>query len=112
MRIDLLPMLGKNDDFGRVFATIGQIGLIMLFVKSGILPFLQKAIATIGQKTFTNNVMQTLITSTLFMGFGFGLYGKLQRYELYHIVVGIWFVQLILSPLWLHFFRFGPLEWA
>ena len=99
-------------DFGRVFTTIGQVGLIMLFVKSGILPFLQKALAAIGQMAFTNYVMQTLITTTLFMGFGFGLYGILQRYQLYYIVAGIWILQLMLSPIWLHFFRFGPLEWA
>lgn len=36
----------------------------------------------------------------------------MQRHELYYIVVGIWILQLTLSPVWLRHFRFGPLEWA
>jgi uncharacterized protein len=27
------------------------------------------------------------------------------------IVLGIWAFQLIVSPIWLHFFQFGPAEW-
>jgi uncharacterized protein len=25
--------------------------------------------------------------------------------------VALWLVQLVISPLWLRFFRFGPMEW-
>lgn len=98
-------------ELGRVPTTIGHIGLIMLFIKSGILPFLQRALAAVGQMAFSNYIMHTIICITIFMGFGFGMYGKLQRHELYYIVLGIWIFQLILSPIWLKYFRFGPLEW-
>jgi uncharacterized protein len=27
------------------------------------------------------------------------------------VVAGIWLVQLIVSPLWLRHYRFGPAEW-
>jgi len=43
---------------------------------------------------------------------GFGLFNKLQRYQLYGVVVLVWAVLLLLSPLWLRQFRFGPLEWV
>jgi uncharacterized protein len=46
-----------------------------------------------------------------FYGFGLGLYGQLERYELYYVVGAIWLFQLIVSPLWLKHYRFGPLEW-
>jgi uncharacterized protein len=59
----------------------------------------------------TNYLMQSLICTTLFYGYGAGLYGKLQRYELYYVVVGVWVLQLLLSSLWLRYFRFGPMEW-
>jgi uncharacterized protein len=36
----------------------------------------------------------------------------LQRYELYYVVAAVWVLQLIASPLWLRYYRFGPLEWA
>ena len=99
-------------DLGRVFTTLGHIAVIMLFIKSGVLPFLQRSLAAVGQMAFTNYIMQTIICNTIFLGFGFGLYGLLERYELYYIVFGVWVLQLILSPIWLRYFRFGPLEWG
>lgn len=99
-------------DIGRLFTTFGHIGLIMLFIKSGILGFLRKRLAAVGTMAFSNYIMQTIICNTIFLGIGFGLYGRLQRYELYYVVAGVWLLQLIVSPIWLKYFRFGPLEWA
>ncbi len=98
-------------DLGRIPTTCGHIALIMLFVKSGILPFLQKALAAVGQMAFTNYITHSIICNFIFLGYGFSMYGKLQRYELYYIVISIWVFQLIFSPIWLRYFRFGPLEW-
>jgi uncharacterized protein len=107
-----MDLVNISYDLGRVFTTVGHIAVIMLFIKSGILPFLQRSLAAVGQMAFTNYIMQTIICNTIFLGFGFSLYGKLQRYELYYIVFGIWILQMILSPIWLRYFRFGPLEWG
>jgi uncharacterized protein len=52
------------------------------------------------------------VCSFLFTGYGFGLYGQLQRYELYYVVAAVWLVQMIVSPIWLSHLRFGPLEWC
>jgi uncharacterized protein len=96
---------------GRVFTTLGHIAVIMLFIKSGIAMFLQRSLAAVGQMALTNYIMQTLICNSLFLGFGFSLYGQLERHELYYIVFSVWIFQLIISPIWLQYFRFGPLEW-
>ena len=96
---------------GRLFTTMGHIGLFMLFIKSGVLGFLQKALAAVGRMALTNYLMHSVITSILFYGFGFALYGTLQRYELYFIVGSIWIFQLITSPIWLKYFQYGPAEW-
>jgi len=45
------------------------------------------------------------------MSAGLGMFVKLQRHELLHIVFTIWIVQLIVSPTWLKYFQFGPIEW-
>ena len=62
----------------------------------------------------TNYIAQTLICTTLFYGFGlgFGLYGQLERYQLYLLVGAIAAVEMIWSVIWLRNFRFGPLEWV
>lgn len=98
-------------NLGRIPTTCGHIALIMLFVKSGFLPFLQKSLAAVGQMAFTNYITHSIICNFIFLGYGFSMYGKLQRYELYYIVISIWVFQLIVSPIWLKYFRFGPLEW-
>lgn len=98
-------------NLGRIPTTCGHIALIMLFVKSGFLPFLQKSLAAVGQMAFTNYITHSIICNFIFLGYGFSMYGKLQRYELYYIVISIWVFQLIFSPIWLKYFRFGPLEW-
>lgn len=97
---------------GRVTTTCGHIALIMLFVKSGILPLLRKSLASVGQMAFTNYITHSIICNFIFLGYGFSMYGKLERYQLYYIVVSIWIFQLIVSPIWLKYFRFGPLEWC
>jgi len=97
---------------GRFFVAFGHIGVIMLFCQWGGLSFLRKGFAAVGRMALTNYIMQTVICNLIFLGFGVGLYGKLQRYELYYVVFGVWAFQLIASPIWLKYFRFGPLEWA
>jgi uncharacterized protein len=57
----------------------------------------------------SNYLMHSIITSIIFIGFG--LFGQLERYELYYVVFGIWIFQLIVSPIWLKHFQFGPFEW-
>ena len=102
---------GQTYQIGRLFTTMGHVGLFMLFIKSGILGFLQKALAAVGTMALTNYLMHSVITTIIFYGFGFSLFGELQRYELYYIVGGIWIFQLIASPIWLKYFQYGPMEW-
>ena len=60
---------------------------------------------------FSNYIMHTVICTTLFYGHGFGLFGKVERVWQFAIVLVIWTFQLIVSPVWLRYFLFGPLEW-
>lgn len=96
---------------GRIFTTLGHIGLFMIFIKSGVLRFLQSALAAVGRMALTNYLMHTIICITIFLGFGFSQFGQLERYELYYVVFSIWIFQLIYSPIWLKFFHYGPVEW-
>ncbi len=98
-------------DLGRVPMAIGHIGLIMIFTKLPILGWLKLRIAAVGKMALSNYIMHSLICMIIFTGVGFGMFGKLQRHELYYIVFAVWIFQLILSPIWLTYFHFGPMEW-
>jgi uncharacterized protein len=98
-------------DLGRLLLAIGYTGLIMLICKSGLLSTLMTGLARVGQMALSNYLMQTVICNLLFLGFGFGLAGQLQRVEIYLVVVGVWVFQYVFSVWWLSRFRFGPMEW-
>lgn len=99
-------------DLGRLAMTLGHVGALLAFCQSGVFSILRRSLAAVGRMALTNYVSHSVICAFVFYGFGFGLYGDLQRHELYYVVFGIWIFQLIASPLWLGRFRFGPLEWG
>ena len=96
---------------GRI-TTFGYIAVILFVIKSGLLQHVTRTLAYVGRMAFSNYILTSVICTTIFEGYGFGLFGKLQRYQLYEIVLLVWAVNLIISPIWLRYFRFGPLEWA
>ena len=93
----------------RVLQTMGNLSLLILLYK--MIPFRKvlNVFAPVGQMAFTNYLAQSIITAIIFLGFG--LYGKLQRFEVYYIVGAIWVFQIVFSHIWLRYFRFGPFEW-
>jgi uncharacterized protein len=91
---------------------LGLLGLIMLLHKSGWFNGFLAIFRPVGQMAFTNYLGQSLICGILFNGYGFALFGKLQRYEIYLVVAAVWAFQIIFCNIWMHFFLYGPLEWA
>ena len=96
---------------GSIAVALGYIGVIMRMVQLGWLPALQTRLAAVGRTAFTNYILQSLICTFIFYGFGLGLFGYVERWQQLLIVVAIWILQLFLAPLWLAKYRFGPLEW-
>jgi uncharacterized protein len=99
-------------DLGRIPLTLGHLAFIMLLLKSGLFRGAFRRLAAAGQMALTNYLTQSLVCLFVFTGAGFGLFGQLQRHQLYYVVLAIWVVQLAWSPVWLRHYRFGPLEWA
>ncbi len=99
-------------EISRAFRAIGIFGLIMLLYKSGWFKWFFALLRPVGQMAFTNYLMQSLLVGLFFYGVGFGMYGKLSRFEMYYVVGATWLLQIIWSHIWLRFFRFGPLEWC
>ena len=96
---------------GAIFVSVGYAALLILAVKLGALNGLRKALAAVGQMALTNYLLHSIAASVLFLGWGFGLAGRFDYAEQLLVVVAIWVVQLVLSPVWLAHYRFGPAEW-
>ena len=109
--IEAFTKAAPTYDLGRIGMVAGHLGVLLLFCRSGLLPWLQRALAAVGRMALSNYVMHSIICAFVFYGFGFGMFGYLARHELYYVVFAIWLFQLVLSPIWLKHYRFGPLEW-
>lgn len=99
-------------DLGRVPVAMGHIALIMILYKLPILKWLKSSLAAVGKMALSNYIMHSIFAMIIFTGVGFGLFGKLHRHELLYVVFSIWIFQLIVSPIWLKYYQFGPLEWC
>ncbi|MEZ5958757.1 MAG: DUF418 domain-containing protein [Hyphomonadaceae bacterium] len=115
LEFDTIHMLGAGiaANVGlSIFVSIGYASLFVLLVKAGA-KLLTEPLAAVGRMAFTNYIMQSLIMTTIFWGGGrgLGLWGEVDRTTLWAIVLAVWALQLIWSPLWLSRFEMGPLEW-
>jgi uncharacterized protein len=96
----------------RVFITLGHASMLMLLYRSKLVPWLMKALSAVGQMAFTNYLMQSIICTFFFFGYGFGKYADLRFHQIYYVVGSVWIFQMIFSVIWLQYFRFGPFEWV
>jgi uncharacterized protein len=97
--------------WGSLFISLAYIGAVMLICKSNPLEKFTRPFAAVGRLALSNYLLQTIICTTIFYGHGLGLYGKVERIGQIAIVIGVWILQLVISPIWLRKFRFGPAEW-
>lgn len=104
--------IGANYKFvSGLFMALGYIGLVIWVYKKGIFKKFQNRLRATGRMAFTNYIGMSIICTLIFNGHGLGLFGTLDRLEQFLIVISIWVLILIISPLVLKNYRFGPLEW-
>ena len=104
--------LGQQYNYlGSAGAALGYTGLIMLLCRSAQWQRFRSVLASVGRMAFTNYILQSALCTLVFYGHGLGLYGSMERKHQVLVVIAIWAVQLVVSPVWLKYFRYGPLEW-
>jgi uncharacterized protein len=96
---------------GSVGIALGYMALVMLLAKSVKANGFKQLMSSVGKMAFTNYILMSIVCSFIFYGHGLGLFGKVERFEQILIVIGVWIIILIISPLWLKKYQYGPLEW-
>jgi uncharacterized protein len=59
----------------------------------------------------TNYLAQSLICTTIFYGYGFGLYGQVGPALGVFLTLVIFGLQVLFSRWWLSRYHYGPMEW-
>ena len=106
-------LLGRvPNNLATPFIVSGYIGLIMLWSSSTRLSGLKKRLQAVGQTALTCYLAESVIMSFIFYSFGLGYFGTLSRAWYLLIIPVTWAILLILLPIWMQTFRYGPVEWA
>ncbi|MCC6629501.1 MAG: DUF418 domain-containing protein [Chloroflexi bacterium] len=69
-------------------------------------------LAAAGRMSLSNYLMQSLVCTFIFYGYGLGLFGQVGAAAGLLLTISIYAVQAPLSVWWLRRFRFGPAEWV
>ncbi|HZW62365.1 MAG TPA: DUF418 domain-containing protein [Flavobacteriaceae bacterium] len=94
---------------GTVPLALGYAAGIALLCKKHVI-FL-KLFTPIGKTALTCYLSQSIIAILLFYGFGFNLTGKYGFTIIMIIAFCIFAGQVIISKIWLQYYKFGPMEW-
>jgi len=99
--------------------TIGAPAL-MIFYVSAVILLAQKEIwherlaplASVGRMALTNYLLQSVVCTLIFYGYGLGLYGEFGPLFGLALTIVIYLAQVRLSGWWLERFQYGPIEWV
>jgi len=70
-----------------------------------------RPLAAPGRLALTNYLMQSVICTVLFYGYGLGWYNRISPVAGVGLCLAIFIAQSAFSALWLRWWRYGPAEW-
>src|SRR3546814_8633540 len=91
--------------------TIAYAALLIVLIRRAAASAWMARVAATGRAAFSNYLGTSIVMTTFFYGYGFGLFGYVDRWTLYLVCAGMWAVMLLWSKPWLDRFLYGPLEW-
>lgn len=105
--------------FGFFLFIFGRPALSMCYASAVVLLFLDatwrsrlKPFSVIGRTALSNYLFQTIFCTTIFFGYGGGLFAKVHLAWLMVLSVAVYALEAPLSTWWLAHYRFGPAEWV
>lgn len=85
------------------------VGLLMLLLQSSFFQKLLSPLKSYGRMALTNYISQTALI--YLAGNMLNLFNNITYIQSLYLCLTIYIIQFIFSTIWLHFFRYGPLEW-
>jgi len=102
---------GQFNYWASLLVASGWLGFTISLWHVGFAPGLTARLIAVGRTAFSCYILTSLICTFVFYGHGLGFYGHVSRLGQWGVTIAVWITLLIVAPLWLERFRFGPLEW-
>jgi uncharacterized protein len=116
MTLSGIPFIYKL--FNSILYPIASISICFFYAASIVILFQKKywhkllqLFVPAGRMALSNYIFQSLVCTTLFYSYGFGLYGRVSTTTGILLSIIIFYSQLVFSAYWMKRFHFGPLEW-
>ncbi len=98
--------------------TVGGVSL-SIFIVAALTLLVQRpswrdqlgGFAAVGRMALSNYLLQSLVFTALFYGYGLGVYGQAGPFLTLLLTLGFFRLQIWMSNWWLARYRFGPAEW-
>lgn len=102
--------MGIQDTFGGPLQAIAYAGIIALVCSIPYVAKILSPISKVGRMSMTTYLMQSIIATTIFYAYGFGLYGKIDLSTGTWMAIGIYAFQVVFAEIWFTKFKQGPVE--
>lgn len=126
LNLGYVALLGNFDPSKLTWTLVGGIALYTIggpllsfgYVAALLLALRREAwlarlapLAAVGRTALSNYLLQSLVCTTIFYGYGLGLYGRVGPAAGLLLTLAVFAAQTALSMFWTRRFRFGPAEW-
>jgi len=91
---------------------LGYCGFILKWLDDNKATSFLHRFAPVGRMALTNYILQTVICTTIFYGYGLGLMGSFPPILILPLAIAIFVAQVFASEWYLRKFKMGPLEKA
>ena len=92
--------------------SLGYIAIIGRMIEYRKWNWLWNRLENVGKISLSCYVMQNIIASIIFYGWGFALGGKVGSLTIIAFWILISLIQLMFASIWIRTFKLGPLEWV
>jgi uncharacterized protein len=96
---------------GAPLLSLAYISAICLLTLRPAWHRLLRVLAPVGQMALTNYLLQSIISTLIFYGYGLGFFGKMGSAVGIVLTVAIFLLLIPFSRWWMKRFRHGPAEW-
>jgi uncharacterized protein len=96
---------------GSALMCLGYMAWIVRGLHSPSWERLLRWLAPAGRMALSNYLLQSLVCTLIFYGYGLGYFERIPRAWQVPFVLALFVMQVLLSHAWLKRYRFGPMEW-
>lgn len=104
------PWAGVAEFLGAPLLAIGYIFAFALLYAKGVNHTFLKLFENVGRLSMSNYLLQSLICTTIFYGYGLGLFGQIGILKGILLTIVIYSLQVVFSHFYLEVWKVGPFE--